>query len=260
MISSFAIIGAGNMGGAFAQGIDTHCLDVDVSLADRNQEKLDQFEGLSTCTDPNVIIANADAVMIAVKPQGFDDLCSQIGSLEGKLVISIMAGYSIDAIKQATGSDRVIRTMPNLGVQTGNGVTAWVASTECAEEDRSFIDDILSATGSAIPLSSEDQIDDFTVIAGCGPAYFFHLCDLLQKEAVERGFSPEDAAIMAGQTMISSAELLKDGSKNAADWVDAVASKGGVTEAALQKMAEDGLGDLLNNALDAGMERSRELG
>ena len=124
------------MGGALCQGLLKNLKDVTVSLADHHPENLKPFSGIKTSTKPQEILGDADAVLIAVKPQTFGALCAELhGALEGKLVISIMAGKTLATLMQETGSRRVIRSMPNLGVRVGRGLTAWVPSSDVTGEE-----------------------------------------------------------------------------------------------------------------------------
>lgn len=260
MQPSLAIIGAGNMGAALCRGLLEAFQDVTVSIADRNAEKLQSFSDIPTSTDAKEIVAKADAVLLAVKPQAFDALCDDLKGLLGdKLVLSIMAGKTLNTLMEKTGSKHIIRSMPNLGVQVRQGITAWIASSAVTPEQEKAVRRIFQAVGTEVRMKDEASIDAFTAIAGCGPAYFFRLCSVLVREAQRLGFSEEDARRMAEQTFIGSAELLKQGSKSAEEWVQAVASKGGLTEAALNHLASSDSDAVMGEAIDVSIKRSREL-
>ncbi len=259
-MKSLAIIGAGTMGAALCCELIEGCPDITLSISDKHPEHLEPFAGISATERTGDILADANAVLIAVKPQSFDALVEELpGALSGKLVISIMAGKTLASIEEKTGSKRVVRAMPNLGVKVGRGMTAWIASKNVTEEERTFVRQIFSAVGEEMEVKKESVIDGFTAIAGAGPAYFFHLCELLSTEAEKMGFSKEEARNMTTETLCASAELLETGEKDAAAWVAAVASKGGVTEAALKVLAEEGGDAAFTAAIEAAATRAREL-
>lgn len=260
MGKTLAIIGAGNMGAALCSGLLESSSGLAVRLTDRHAEKLKTFSGIETSTDPKKIVSGADYVLLAVKPQSFDELCKDLdGLLRDKLVISIMAGKSLTTLAEKTGSERIVRSMPNLGAQVRKGITAWITSPAVTPDEEEDVASIFRAVGNEIRLYDDEGIDHFSVIAGCGPAYFFRLCGVLTKEAELLGFSKEEARRMAEETCIGSAELLRKGVKSPEEWVRAVASKGGVTEAALNHLAGSDSDAVMHEAIQKSLERSREL-
>ena len=260
MSHSLAIIGAGNMGASLCRGLMKDMLDLSLSIADRDAEALKEFSGVQTSTNAQDIIASAECVLIAVKPQSFAELCDQLGSsLSDTLIISIMAGKTLKVLEEKTGSSRIVRAMPNLGVKVGRSVTAWIPSSAVGEDDCNLVGRMFDAVGKGIRLQDEQAIERFTALVGCGPAYFFHLCSLLEKRARAMGFSEEDARCMAEETFVASAHLLDGSELSGQQWSGAVASKGGVTQEALNHLENNGLEDLLAGALDAAIERSKQL-
>ena len=257
MSERLAIIGAGAMGAALCRGLrDT----VDIVACDRHAEKLAALDGVATCTDPKEAIAKADAVLFAVKPQAFDACLADAGPLPpDTLILSIMAGIPLAALVEKTGCSAVVRAMPNLGVAVGNGSTAWIATDAVSDEQIHFVRNLFSRVGTGIALSSEAEMDAFTAIAGCGPAYFFLLADLLARHAHAMGFATQDADAMARGLLIASGKLLESKDDTPADWKRAVASKGGVTERALHVLEDGRLDALLQEALEAARARSAEM-
>lgn len=248
------------MGSALCCGLIEVCPDITLSIADKHPEHLEPFSGIAATVKTGDILADADAVLIAVKPQSFDGLIAELpGALEQKLVISIMAGKTLASIEAKTGSKRVVRAMPNLGVKVGRGMTAWIASNPVTEEERAFVRRIFSAVGEEMEASKEELLDSFTAIAGAGPAYFFHLCEILTAQAEKFGFSKEQAKHMAQESLLASAELLATGEKDAAAWVQAVTSKGGVTEEALRVLHSEGGDAAWVSAIEAAVARARGL-
>ncbi len=248
------------MGTALCKGLLESLPELSVAITDRHAERLKQFSAIRTSTDPKEIVENADHVLIAVKPQSFDAICEELHDLlRGKLVISIMAGKTLKTLSEKTGSRRVVRTMPNLGAQVKKGMTAWIASSDVTASEKESVRMIFQAVGREIQMKDESDIERFSVIVGCGPAYFFRLCSVLAQEAQELGFSFAESKRMAEETLIASGRLLELGSKTSDEWVQAVASKGGVTEAALQYLAESDTDVVMKQAIQKSLLRSREL-
>ncbi len=257
MRKKLAIIGAGKMGSALSRGVGDFAQTI---VCDRHPEKLSKLKNVLTCSNPDDAIADADAVLFAVKPQTFDACLSDITSLRSDtLIISIMAGIPIAVLRKKTGCSCVVRAMPNLGVAVGHSVTGWVSSPDLPDEYTHFVRALFTCTGASIELSSEDQMDAFTSISGCGPAYFFLLAEILSDLAHEFGFATEDGETIAREVLIASGMLMAQSEDTPAEWKRAVASKGGVTQEALDVFANLDLKSTVRSALSAAQRRSREL-
>lgn len=269
MIYKITLIGAGNMGSAFYRGLIEKFDSEQITVCDPSEEKLNALTAPNAptalpsnfSTNADDVLNNSDIVLFAVKPQSFDECITGIKtSLEDKLVISIMAGISVEKLQKKTGSSRVVRSMPNLCAQVGESVTGWIASDGVSDEDREVVKKIFGAVGEEIELDREELIDAVSATSGAGPAYLFLLCELLGENIERLGFSGEEARRLAEQTLIGSAEVLKNDGRNAGELREAVTSKGGVTLEALNVFKEKGLDTICTEAIDAAVKRSGEIG
>lgn len=259
MKKTLLIIGAGKMGAALAHGLHAS-KNFTLLIADKHEENLKKFTGIQISTNPLELTGKADAVLIAVKPQSFDTLMEELGSaLQAKLVISIMAGKTLSTLQEKTNSGKIVRSMPNIGAAVGQSMTAWIASRDIDSEEKKFVRSVFQSIGKEILAPSEEHIDRFSVICGCGPAYFFRLCELMQRKSERLGFSTEESRMMVEETFIASAKLLEQGERTTDEWVKAVASKGGMTEAALRSLDKDQCEEIFSRALDKALNRSKEL-
>jgi pyrroline-5-carboxylate reductase len=257
-----ALIGFGNMGSAIYKGLLKIHSAKDVFVCDKTARS-----GVPNMSvDANETIAGADVVILAVKPQQFDELTGGLTTeLSKKMIISIMAGVSIATIRKRTGAGRVIRSMPNLAASVGQSLTGWVAGKGAKPADKKLAGKIFSSFGAQVELKNEGMINALTALSGSGPAYFFHLTELLQEKAEKMGFGREQARLIAEKTLLGSAHLLGNPDlpgterKSAADWRKSVTSKGGTTQAALEYMKKHGFARIFNRALDRAKNRAEEL-
>jgi pyrroline-5-carboxylate reductase len=237
-MKTVAIVGFGTMGRAIGQTLNGSY----------------QVMGLDQGDDLGRVQA-ADFVILAVKPQVFDDLSEQLGPfLDHQIVISIMAGIRGERISRQLSIDSLVRTMPNLGVANRSSVTAAYVF---GQADKAATAGLLDLWGATIWLDKESDFDGFTAIAGCGPAYFFELTHQLQQAAEKLGFEQGQARKIANGTLVAAASILDDDS--AGEKVRQVASKGGATEAALKVFEEHQLGHTIDLAVQAARARSEEL-
>lgn len=236
MTSKIAIIGAGKMGTPMYQALCNEFSSENVVLCDR-------------ATDVSVL-DSVDVVIFSVKPQDFEACIKGITvDLSKKIILSIMAGVSLERLQNLTHAAQVVRVMPNVPLQVGAGFTPWVATTAVTEKD--FIRRILTSFGVEMECATEAQIDAVTPLSGSGPAYFFYLCELLEEKALRLGFSAMQARQIAEQTFIGSAQLLAQKKESVANLRKAVTSKGGSTEAAFVHLEKKHFAEIFDGALDA---------
>lgn len=261
------VIGAGNMGLTYAEAMSRSKLlkKKNVMILDNSPEKIlslqkishfDVFENMEEC------LPQADLVFIAVKPYHSADLFAKMKPLinPGQIIISIMAGITIKAMKQALGINKVVRAMPNLPAQVGKGITSYMASDEISRIELLTVENLLDTTGKSIRVQSENYIDASTGISGSGPAYVFYFMHSMMEAALKMGFSKNDSKVLVSQTFEGAVELFNQSDLSPNSWMDKVASKGGTTRAALDSMDDNNVKDLIEEAAYAAFNRAVELG
>ena len=258
------LAGAGKMGGALltgwlAQGLDpTRVVIIDPYVSDDIRAL--GANRLRINPAPSGI-GMADALVLAVKPQMFHDAAATLKAFvqPPTLVVSIMAGTTRAAIAGACGGN-VVRAMPNTPAAIGRGITVAVADRAIGDAPRAIAHALLAATGKIEWIDDEALMDAVTAVSGSGPAYVFLLAEELARAGVAAGLPADLAAKLARETVAGSGELLYRSDLDAATLRQNVTSPGGTTAAALGVlMGEDGFKPLLERAVAAATNRSREL-
>ena len=245
-MKKICIIGVGIMGRAM--------LDI------LSAKKLYNVVGCDAEDDPNVVARDADVVIFAVKPQSFKQLSESIKiDLRDKLIISIMAGISVEKIRSFLNTEKVVRTMPNLAIKVGQSMTLWVAGGAMSDEDKSLVVEILGMFGVGIEVDDESKIGIMTSINGSGPAYFAYMGEKMADFCVKNGFPPEQSAIIARQTLIGTGEVVKESGWSLTELRERVSSKGGTTEKAINTLEENNFGDVFQKGIEAAVTRTKEL-
>lgn len=258
MNKKIGLIGLGNIGGAiYSQLAKKYSSDL-LYVCGHHQNRAKELGVKNFSLQAEEVVAQVDIVILAIKPQSFFNWPA-MPSLAGKLVISVMAGVSMDKLNKMTKSDKIVRAMPNLGAQVGQGVIGWLASNKVGREDKGLIRRIIASLGMDIELDDEDKINAITALSGSGPAYFYYFCELLTDKAVKMGFSQEQARQIAEQTFIGSAKLLERESKSGRELRQAVTSKGGTTRAALEILMKEKFKGILFKAVDAAYKQAQKL-
>jgi pyrroline-5-carboxylate reductase len=177
----------------------------------------------------------------------------------GQVVLSIMAGVTIEGIQSALDHKAVIRAMPNTPAMLGMGITAYSASPEVDIHQLRKIENLINATGRSVFLEDVEQLNAVTALSGSGPAYFFYVVKAMIEAGKQMGFEESVAALLVKQTMLGSYHLINTADKSLDDLIKAVASKGGTTEAALRQFEAGELDKTLEKGIFAAQIRSSEL-
>ncbi len=245
------IIGFGNMGQAFYQGLKSKP-NFEITGQDKNPEKLTTV-GLKTATEAD--LGEADYLILAIKPQGLADF--EISNLSPKtIVISILAGTSLEQLSNKFKNNKIVRCMPNLAIKNLNGVTGWYG-INLTKDEQDTLNSIFECLGTSIPLKSEVMLDSLTLISGSGPGYIAYIANLLEREAVSLGFSDSEAKIITTQTLVGTTTLLQQ--QSSVSLVNQVSSKNGVTEAITNSLAQAQLPEIMHQALESGLKKINDL-
>lgn len=259
-------IGGGKMASAIAGGLTgTGTFEAaELGAFDPDENAAGRFTaatGVAACTDsPESGIRDAEAVLVAVKPQVIAKALEKHRELlRGKLIISIVAGVSIGRLHELTGSDRIIRVMPNTPALVGKGAAAYAVAAAVSAEEELLTQKIFSSVGIAVKLKEAD-LDAVTALSGSGPAYAFEFAQAMADGGVAEGL-PRDVAIrLAAQTMLGAAEMILSTGEHPAVLKDKVTSPAGTTARALEELAARGFAGSIIKAVRAAAARSRELG
>jgi pyrroline-5-carboxylate reductase len=261
-----AIIGCGNMGMAFANSFIQYNLvqKEDLLLVEKNQERgvqlQEQKSGIVVDTISPTIL-QAALIILSVKPQDYPSVAIELKDFiqPNQVVLSIMAGIPIAQIQASLSHDLVIRAMTNTPALLGMGMTAFAAASQVGLSDIRKVENLINSTGRAVFLDDEHLLDAVTGLSGSGPAYFFYLIKSMIDAGVAMGFDPAMSSLLVKQTMLGSYHLMQTSDKTLDELIQAVASKGGTTEAALRVFQEKLVGEGLQQGIYAARDRAVEL-
>ncbi|WP_018126319.1 pyrroline-5-carboxylate reductase [Balneola vulgaris] len=261
------MIGAGNMGLTFAEGMtgstqikpgDLLIYDKDPELRDtlREDERFNIFDSLTPAVEM------AHVIFLAVKPHHAESLLAEMKPHlnDQQIIVSLMAGVTTDFMVKLSGIPKVVRAMPNLPAKVSKGVTAFTETEAVSKIEQVAIRDLLDSTGIAIHVQDESFINKSTGISGSGPAYVFYFMQSMMEAALKMGFSQNDSKILVSNTFEGAIQLFKESELAPDGWIKRVASKGGTTQAALDSMDDNNVNTLIKDAAYAAFDRAVELG
>jgi pyrroline-5-carboxylate reductase len=260
-------MGAGQMARAFAAGMLQAGLTeagkiVAFDPADAARQAFaEQLPGAQFAADNRSVIAAADLVVLAVKPQQAATVMSEThGALGGdKLLVSIVAGLPLVRLAAGFGTDRVVRVMPNTPCLVGCGASAYALGLGATSEDGELVDRLLSAVGVSVRVE-EAQLDAVTGLSGSGPAFVYTMIEALSDGGVRMGLARPVATRLAAQTVLGAAQMVLVTKEHPGVLKDRVASPGGTTIAGLQALEDRGVRGAVMAAVEAAAKRSAELG
>lgn len=157
------------------------------------------------------------------------------------------------------GRWRVVRAMPNTPMLVGEGMVAIALGTHATEADLATARRVFEASADVIEVG-EDKIDAVTAVSGSGPAYFFYFVEQMIQSGIDMGLTPEQAHRLASKTALGAAKMLLTGTDSPQELRRKVTTPNGTTHAAISRMEERGLGDIIREAMRAAERRSKELG
>ena len=255
-----AIIGGGNMGGAIVGGIHSK---YSVLLCEQDKaraQRLKRKYKISLCGLKEAA-AGSEVIILAVKPQNFEALLIELKPHLAKkqLVISIAAGITCHYIEKVLGpKTHVVRTMPNLPVQVGEGITGICPGSAAVNGDLILACRIFACVGKTVVVE-EKWMDALTAVSGSGPAYVFLFIECLLKAVDAFGMDREIGKELVMQTVQGSLKLLEHQKEEAGVLRERVTSKGGTTQAALDVFRKHKLEKVFIAALNAAQKRAKEL-
>ena len=265
MRPEIAFVGGGNMAsaliGGLLQGGRIPATVLVIEPDDRQRAKLALQFGVLALPAADGHLDDVPLVVWAVKPQSFAAAARPCAPfVVNALQLSVMAGIRTDALVAATGSQRVVRAMPNTAALVGLGITGLYATPAVNGTDRAAAEQVLAPSGELMWLQRERDLDAVTALSGSGPAYVYYFIEAMIQAAGEMGLSVDQGRRLALATFAGATALAQQSKDSPAVLRERVTSKGGTTYAALMSLDNDAVKAAFVRALHAARERARTLG
>jgi pyrroline-5-carboxylate reductase len=258
-----AILGAGRIGESLIAGLQSSDW-ADIVATTRREERaaeLRQRHGIEATVSNADAIAGANVVVIAVKAQDLDKLLEEIGQLLSpeQTVLSIVAAIPTSSIERRLADGvPVVRAMPNVASTVHEGIAGMCAGRHAAREHLDHAGTVLRAVGDVVEVP-EESMDAVTAVSGSGPAYYALLAEAMIEAGILLSLSREISTKLVVQTMLGTAQLLRDEGMHPVELREMVTSPGGTTIYAIRELELAGVRAAFLNAISAAMERSKEL-
>ncbi|MDG6777197.1 pyrroline-5-carboxylate reductase [Thiomicrorhabdus sp. zzn3] len=267
MNSTLCFIGGGNMaksliGGLIASGYAKEKIRV-ADPGEAQRQNLTTTFGIHCFADNQEAMEGADIVILAVKPQILQSVCKSIqNSVQNNkpLIVSVAAGIRSADINRWLGGDlAIVRTMPNTPALIQSGATGLYATAQVDNEQKNQAEHIMRATGLTVWVDQEDKLDAVTALSGSGPAYYFLFMEAMEQAAEKLGLDAKTAHLLTMQTALGAAKMVMESADDCTTLRHNVTSPNGTTEKAIQTFEDQGLREIVENAMRAAQTRAQEL-
>ncbi len=261
-----SFIGGGVMGEALLKSIIAKGVAApkDLTVSDVSQKRRDIIKKnykVTTTTSNLEAAKKAEVTILAVKPQDVNNVLKELKGLSAKqLVLSIAAGVTLETLQKGLNHSCLVRAMPNMPAQIGEGMTVWTTSTGVSQKQKEMVKAILAASGEELYVANEKYIDMATAVSGSGPAYIFLVIEALTDAGVHIGLPRDIAEKLVIETVIGSARAVKGMDKHPAELKNMVTSPGGTTTEGILQLETGGLRSLLLRAVIAAFDKAKSLG
>ncbi len=252
--------GSGALGGAIARALlrEAYVTPERLWISNRsgNASGFEEWPGTRFTTRNQELVDACQAVLLSVPPH----LASSLGiDAENRLVISVMAGVSIERIEQQTGTQRVVRAMSSPAAEIGLAYSPWCASAGVSDEDRDWTRGLFGACGLTDEVPSEEQIDLFTALTGPVPGFVAYYADCMVEYAVKHGIDPAIADRAMRQLFHASGVILAESEASPGEHVREMIAYAGTTAAGLEPMKASTLAASIEQGLDAACRKAQRI-
>jgi pyrroline-5-carboxylate reductase len=261
-----AVLGAGTIGEALIAGLISGGWrrPDEIVATGRREERVNELReklGVEATLSNAEAVADAALIVIAVKPQDFDVLLEEIAPVVSpdQTVLSVAAAIPTTAIEERLPEGvPVVRAMPNAPAIVHEGIAGMCAGANADEPHLALAEEALLHLGAVVRVP-EPYMDAVTAVSGSGPAYFALLAEAMIEAGILLGLGRDVSTQLVVQTMLGSAKLLRDEQMHPVELRERVTSPGGTTFRAVRELEQAGVRAAFLNAIQAAMERSREL-
>jgi pyrroline-5-carboxylate reductase len=267
MARRWGFIGSGKMATALIKGmLRAGIAPIEAILASDPlvpARTLLQLETGVSVSDSNLeVVEQSDVVVLAVKPQTMAGVLASVRSAvtTEHLVVSVAAGITIATIVHGLRpGTRVIRVMPNTPALVGEGASAYALGPDVRPDDETLVKTFLDSVGQSVAVA-EPLLNAVTGLSGSGPAFVYLMIEALSDGGVRAGLPREVATLLASQTVLGAARMVRETGLHPGVLKDQVASPGGTTIAGLHALERAAVRGALIDAVEAATRRSAELG
>lgn len=263
MTADIGFIGAGKMGGALIGGLlSKRVFEADRIVActgsEESRRRVAEEYGIRTVPGPAEVCSESRIIVLAVKPKQVPEVVSEMGDVSGKILVSVVAGLTVEQLKSYVPDVKIVRVMPNHCCMVLEGAMGYCDDGTLTDSEREEVAEILGSVGLAVSVS-ESEMDIVTGIAGSSPAFIYLVIDAMADAGVLNGLKRDAAIRLAAQSVLGAAKMVLETGKHPDILRDEVCSPGGTTIEGVRELEDRGLRAAMIAAVDVTAEKSRRM-
>ena len=263
MTADIGFIGAGKMGGALIGGLlSKRVFEADRIVActgsEESRRRVAEEYGIRTVPGPAEVCSESRIIVLAVKPKQVPEVVSEMGDVSGKILVSVVAGLTVEQLKSYVPDVKIVRVMPNHCCMVLEGAMGYCDDGTLTDSERGEVAGILGSVGLAVSVS-ESEMDIVTGIAGSSPAFIYLVIDAMADAGVLNGLKRDAAIRLAAQSVLGAAKMVLETGKHPDVLRDEVCSPGGTTIEGVRELEDRGLRAAMIAAVDVTAEKSRRM-
>ena len=269
MKKKIGFIGLGNMasamiGGMLRKGLVEPQDILGNAKTEKTRQKAAEEWGITILNDNAEVARQADIVVLAVKPQFFEEVLKGLKGLgadawQNKLLVSLAPGKTMEWFEKSLGFPvPMIRCMPNTPALVGEGCTGMCVSEGVSEAEAQEVRQLTDSFGRTV-MVPERLMDVVGAVSGSSPAFVFLFIEALADGAVAEGMPRAQAYELAAQAVLGSARMVLETGKHPGELKDMVCSPGGSTIQAVRVLEANNFRGAMMDAVIACIRKSRQL-
>lgn len=266
-MKKLGFIGCGHMGEAMLAGAlrSGWCGAADVLVHTCSQARMSVLKeqyGIETVSDNAAVAGGAVILVLAVKPQSYADVLTEIKAvLDGRqILMPISPAWSIQAVRGTCErpDQKVVRAMPNTPALLGEGMSGYTLAGDFSEDERSSVERFFQGFGRAMAVP-ESLMNAVGSVSGSSPAFVYMMIEAMAEGAVRCGMPADMARVFAAQSVRGAAQMVLETGRHPAELRDAVCSAGGTTIAGVAALEKAAFKSAVIEAMAAASERFEDL-
>ena len=267
MTARIGFIGAGKMAealmaGLLAKGVCSKDDIIACAPSEGTRRHISETYGIGMFQTATEVVSRVDEVVLAVKPAQVRTVMVDEGAASafrpGTILLSVVAGLTVNGLKSYVPDAKIVRVMPNHCVAVLEGAMGYTTDGTLTPEELDGVSSILGSVGLAVQVP-EEKMDAITGLAGSSPAFIYQVIDAMADAGVLNGIPRKDAITLAAQSVLGAAKMVLETGRHPDQLKDEVCSPGGTTIEGVRAAEDMGLRSAMIAAVDAAVSKSREM-
>jgi len=231
--TTIGILGTGHLASYTVAGLRNKSGSINIILSPRNStiaKGLAENYNCEIATSNQQVVDRSNYILLAVRPHQLDDLLEGLTFQSSALIISAIAGISIDQLKSYSNlkNSNIVRTLINVSAEVNVGPVPLFPDNRQAGQ-------LLANLGTLIVFDDESAFE-IAIVHGCMHGWIYFWLDEMVTWTIQQGLNPEQAEKMIKQTVQGALDLSDQKNLTLKEIGSSIATTGTYTLSGLQEL------------------------